>query len=92
MIVFLLLANLGCASEQTVLYRKKNPQPMYAYTRDVNIKSTIANGLYGFDLERFDWLPPRVEEAVFNPRPNDPNLEFDTDNNLATSDPCNWYP
>ena len=29
---------------------------------------------------------------IFNPRPNDSNLEFDTDNNLATRDPCNWYP
>ena len=29
---------------------------------------------------------------IFNPRPNDPKLEFDTVNNLATDDPCNWYP
>ena len=40
------------------LYRKKNPQPMYAYTREVDIKSPIANGRYGFDIECFDWLPP----------------------------------
>ncbi len=29
---------------------------------------------------------------IFNPRPNDPKLEFDTVNNLATDNPCNWYP
>ena len=29
---------------------------------------------------------------IFNPRPNDSKLEFDTINNLATDDPCNWYP
>lgn len=29
---------------------------------------------------------------IFNPRPNDPKLEFDTVNNLATDTPCNWYP
>ena len=43
---------------EVVLYRKKNPQPMYAYTREMDIKSPIANGRYGFDLECFDWLPP----------------------------------
>ena len=41
-----------------VLYRRKNPQPMYAYARDIERKSPIANGRYGFDLECFDWLPP----------------------------------
>lgn len=29
---------------------------------------------------------------VFNPRPNDPNLEFDMENNLATGRPCYLYP
>ncbi len=29
---------------------------------------------------------------IFNPKQNDSNLEFDTINNLATDDPCNWYP
>lgn len=43
---------------EVVLYRKKNPQPMYAYTREMDIKSPIANGRYGFDLQCFDWLPP----------------------------------
>lgn len=43
---------------EITLYRKKNPQPMYAYTREVERQSPIANGKYGFDLERFDWLPP----------------------------------
>ena len=40
------------------MYRKKNPQPMYAYTREMNVKSPISNGRYGFDLQLFDWLPP----------------------------------
>ena len=43
---------------EAVLYRRKNPQPMYAYSRDQERKSPIANGRYGFDLECFDWLPP----------------------------------
>ena len=43
---------------EITLYRKKNPQPMYAYTREVERQSPIANGKYGFDLECFDWLPP----------------------------------
>ena len=47
-----------------VLYRKKNPQPMYAYTREMDIKSPLANGRYGFDLERFDWLPPHGRGKV----------------------------
>ena len=38
------------------------------------------------------WDRLYFRSLIFNPRPNDPNLEFDTDNNLATSDPCNWYP
>ena len=40
------------------LYRKRNPQPMYAYSREKVVKSPIANGRYGFDLQLFDWLPP----------------------------------
>ena len=30
--------------------------------------------------------------AIFNPRPNDTNLEFDQSNNLAEDNECNWYP
>ena len=33
-----------------------------------------------------------LTSLIFNPRPNDSKLEFDQDNNLATDDPCNWYP
>ena len=40
------------------LYRKKNPQPMYAYSWQKKVESPIANGRYGFDLQSFDWLPP----------------------------------
>lgn len=40
------------------LYRRKNPQPMYAYSKEMERKAPIANGRYGFDLEYFDWLPP----------------------------------
>ena len=43
---------------EIVLYRKKNPQPMYAYSRQKQVESPIANGRYGFDLQCFDWLPP----------------------------------
>ena len=41
-----------------ILYRKKDPQPMYAYSRQMVVESPIANGRYGFDLQFFDWLPP----------------------------------
>ena len=54
---------------EAVLYRKKNPQSMYAYTREMDIKSPRANGRYGFDLQCFDWLPPhgkgKVVEAFY---------------------------
>ena len=43
---------------EITLYRKRNPQPMYAHTWELERKSPIANGRYGFDLEYFDWLPP----------------------------------
>ena len=49
---------------EITLYRKKNPQPMYAYTREMNIKSPITNGRYGFDLQVFDWLPPHGKGRV----------------------------
>ena len=49
---------------EITLYRKKNPQPMYAYTREMNVKSPIANGRYGFDLKCFDWLPPHGHGKV----------------------------
>ncbi len=29
---------------------------------------------------------------IFNPQPNDPNLECDLENNLARRRKCNWYP
>ena len=43
---------------EIVLYPKKNPQPMYMYSRGMGVKSPIKNGRYGFDLQLFDWLPP----------------------------------
>ena len=46
------------------MYRKKNPQPMYAYTREMGVKSPVANGRYGFDLQCFDWLPPHGNGKV----------------------------
>ena len=32
------------------------------------------------------------ETMIFNPQPNDPNLECDLENNLARRRKCNWYP
>ena len=49
---------------EITLYRKINPQPMYAYTREMGVKSPIVNGRYGFDLECFDWLPPHGKGKV----------------------------
>ena len=43
---------------EITLYRKKNPQPMYAYSRQMRVETPIENGRYGFDLQYFDWLPP----------------------------------
>ncbi len=43
---------------EITLYRKKNPQPMYAYSQEIGRKSPINNGRYGFDLQCYDWLPP----------------------------------
>ena len=43
---------------EITLYPKKNPQPMYMYSRGMGVKSPIKNGRYGFDLQLFDWLPP----------------------------------
>lgn len=41
------------------LFRKKNPQQMYGYsTFGINKKAPYWNGRFGFDLQRFDWLPP----------------------------------
>ena len=37
---------------------------MYAYTREMDIKSPIANGRYGFDLQVFDWLPPHGKGKI----------------------------
>lgn len=63
----------------TTLYRKKNPQPMFAYTRDMDIKSPTPNGRYGFDLECFDWLPPfgkgKVADFYYvRERPDETNM------------------
>ncbi|MBR5550274.1 MAG: hypothetical protein IKU71_11190 [Kiritimatiellae bacterium] len=64
---------------EAVLYRKKDPQPMYAYTREMGVKSPIANGRYGFDLECFDWLPPYGKGSVADfyyvrERPDETNM------------------
>ena len=64
---------------EETLYPKKNPQPMYAYTREMDIKSPIANGRYGFDLESFDWLPPHGNGKVADfyyvrARPDETNM------------------
>ena len=62
------------------LYRKKEPQSMYAYTREMDVKSPIANGRYGFDLKLFDWLPPLGKGKVADfyyvrERPDETNME-----------------
>ena len=61
------------------LYRKKDPQPMYAYTSEMGVKSPIPNGRYGFDLECFDWLPPfgkgKVADFYYvRERPDETNI------------------
>ena len=43
---------------EVTLYRKKNPQPMYAHYPIERRKLPKENGRYGFDLAEYDWLPP----------------------------------
>ena len=64
---------------EIILYRKKDPQPMYAYTREMDVKSPMANGRYGFDLQLFDWLPPHGHGKVADfyyvrARPDETNM------------------
>ena len=42
------------------LYRKRNPQPMYAYGmyESLRVRWPRENGRYGFDLRLFDWVAP----------------------------------
>ena len=44
-----------------ILWKKKNPQPMYAhgdyYEEDLH-EPPKDNGRYGFDMMKYDWLPP----------------------------------
>ena len=46
---------------KATLWKKKNPQPMIAhgvsYVEDQHL-SPEENGRYGFDIMKFDWLPP----------------------------------
>jgi hypothetical protein len=46
------------------LYRKKNPQPMFAYTAEKDISAPYWDGRFGFDLQCFDWLPPLGQGKV----------------------------
>ena len=47
---------------ETVLWKKRNPQPMIAhgvsYMEDQHLIPE-ENGRYGFDMMKYDWLPPR---------------------------------
>ena len=49
-----------------VLYKKKNPQPMYAYGmyESLKIRWPRENGRYGFDLRLFDWVAPKGKGEV----------------------------
>ena len=68
---------------EITLYRKKNPQAMYVYTREMDVKSPKANGRYGFDIQCFDWLPPHGKGEVADfyyvrERPDVTNMTFRT--------------
>ena len=49
-----------------VLYKKKNPQPMYAYGmyESLKIRWPREDGRYGFDLRLFDWVAPQGKGEV----------------------------
>ena len=75
---------------EVTLYRRLNPQPMYAYGmyESLKIRWPREDGRYGFDLRLFDWVAPqgRGEVADFHfvrnvggAKPDDcvGHLEFD---------------
>ena len=43
---------------EITIYRKKDPQPMYAFSWEMGREAPVGNGRYGFDLQCNDWLPP----------------------------------
>ena len=45
-------------SRKEILFKIRNPQPMYAHYPIERRKLPKENGRYGFDLAEFDWLPP----------------------------------
>ena len=49
-----------------VLYKKKNPQPMFAYGlyESLKVRWPRENGRYGFDLRLFDWVAPKGKGEV----------------------------
>ena len=51
---------------EVTLYRKKNPQPMYAYGlyESLKVRWPRENGRYGFDLRLFDWVAPKGKGEV----------------------------
>ncbi len=46
------------------LWKKVNPQPMYAHYPVERRKVPKTNGRYGFDLAEYDWLPPHGKGKV----------------------------
>ena len=54
-------------SRKEILFKIRNPQPMYAHYPIERRKLPKENGRYGFDLAEFDWLPPlgRGKESDF---------------------------
>ena len=54
-------------SGEVILWKKQNPQPMMAhgvsYEEDQHLFPE-ENGRYGFDMMKFDWLPPRGNGEV----------------------------
>ena len=47
-----------------VIWRKRNPQPMYARGGFPSIRPPCQNGRFGFDMKVFDWLPPQGKGEV----------------------------
>lgn len=68
--------------ESVVIWRKRNPQPMYARHKYPSIRPPKSNGRFGFDMKKFDWLPPQGKGEV---------ADFYLDQNVGQIQPGTEY-
>lgn len=69
-------------SAQVVVWPRLNPQPMYARHKYPSIRPPKSNGRFGFDMKKFDWLPPQGKGEV---------ADFYLDQNVGQIQPGTEY-